>query len=766
MKRREVIKMISLSISGAAGFPGISHAAAKNNTSSIPYAQIREHNGTPTLFLNGQPANFSGTWAFGPSNPNWGADGTTQLLASTTNTHIYAFEVGTRGSAPQWCGPGEGYSGDFDFSKVQSTFERIIDVDPNACFHLRVNLEMTSEWWHKAYPEECEVTSLGWQPRQSYASEVWRKQTIDFLRAFIAHIKSIDMAERVIAYQVGGGHTGEWVKRRSSMAAPCGDYSEPMRKHFRAYLSKKYNNDISALRNAWNNSEITFDTVEVPSAGEQLYAVNYIFRDPASERNVIDYFQCLADLCSEVIIDYCKTVKEQTEGKSLAGAFYGYLMELSWNSGFFAEWPDRWRESDYSTTQRSGHLGLEKIFDSQYIDFLVSPYSYGFRGIGGEAPSMVPAESARLHGKYIIVEDDVRLHEDTYHAQYGQAKNLQESITILQRNFNQYVTHGQGYWRPATDKKELLPVLKQLNEVGDFALTTDRSPIADIAVLLDDESFYYETVKNNLDVPLIFRQKLEGLTRFGAPVNTYLLNDFIEGQVRPHKLYIFLNAFRLDSVRRQKLKSELRRDGRIAVWLYAPGYINDDLSMENMTDISGFTFAMSRQPWGASMHIVNFNHPITSVIPQDLFWGTNSLLSPVFYLEDPDALELGQVIHAQGRCVPGMGVKVFPEWTSIFISAPNIPAPVLRGLARFSNVHLYNEEGDVLNATKHLLGIHTVSGGNRMFKLPRTVQEVYDLYNKKTIARNTDQFQVTLSPKSTSLYYTGDAGILSEFKSM
>lgn len=570
------------------------------------------------------------------------------------------------------------------------------------------------------------------------------------------------MLDRVIAFQVGGGHTGEWVKRRSSMAAPCGDYSEPMRQHFRAYLSKKYNNDISALRNAWNNPEIAFDTVEVPSAREQLHAKNFIFRDPSSERNVIDYFQCLAELCSDVIIDYCKTVKEETNGKCLAGAFYGYLMELSWNSGFFAEWPDRWSESDYSTTQRSGHLGLDKIFDSPYIDFLVSPYSYGFRGIGGESPSMIPVESARLHDKFIIVEDDIRLHGDTYHARYGQAKNLQESITLLKRNFNQYVTHGQGYWRTATDNKKLYPVLKQLNEIGTFALQTDRTPIAEIAVLLDDESFYFETVKNNLDVPLIFRQKQEGLVRFGAIFNTYLLDDFIKGRVQPHKLYIFLNSFRIDSARREKLKSELQRDGRIAVWLYAPGYIKDDLSMENMRDLTGFKFAMSRQPWGASMHIVNFNHPITSGIPQDLFWGTNNLLSPVFYLEDPDALELGQVVHAQGRCVPGMGVKVFREWTSIFVSAPNIPAPVLRGLARFAKVHLYNEEGDVLNATKHLLGVHTVSGGKRIFKLPNKVQEVYDLYNNKSIASNTDQFQVILLPKSTSLYYTGDTSLLAK----
>ena len=98
-------------------------------------------------------------------------------------------------------------------------------------------------------------------------------------------------------------------------------------------------------------------TAEVPSADEQLQARLYTFRDPARERNVIDYYQCFADLSADLVIDFCRTVKEATEGKKLAGAFYGYLMELAWNGGFFEERP----ESDYSTYQRSGHLGLRKV---------------------------------------------------------------------------------------------------------------------------------------------------------------------------------------------------------------------------------------------------------------------------------------------------------------------------------------------------------------------------------------------------------------------
>jgi len=86
-------------------------------------------------------------------------------------------------------------------------------------------------------------------------------------------------------------------------------------------------------------------------------------------------------------------------------------------------------------------------------------------------------------------------------------------------------------------------------------------------------------VKNDLDFPLIFKQRLTGLPRIGTPYDIYLLNDFIEGRLCPYKLYIFLNAFRLDEKRRTALKKELQRDGRVAVWIYAPGYIKDTPSL-------------------------------------------------------------------------------------------------------------------------------------------------------------------------------------------
>jgi len=774
MKRREVLQVLPLSVaslrllgrepgpplskidSGKTAGPRPSQTGHPTDTPLL--AQVKIHNGAPTLFLNGRPS-FPGIyWVSGPEPDRWDFAEQARRNADA-GIHIYAFDVG---KGREWIGPATDPARPFDFSTVEARFGRVLEADPQALFHLRIYLETGhDDWWEKTYPGECEITSEGKHNGMSFASNVWRDQVKEFLQAYADHFRRTGLSERVLAYQVGTGHTGEWVKGESSMYWPCGDYSEPMRRHFRGWLRAKYKDSVKSLRSAWAGEAVTFDSVEVPGAESQLNAKRYTFRDPKKEQSVVDYYECLAELCADCLIDFCRTAKAATNGTKLAGAFYGYLLDLAWNGGFFRERPD----SDYSTTQRSGHLGLAKVVRSPHVDFLVSPYSYGFRGIGGDGPSMLPSESVRLHGKLCLIEDDTRTHSDAQDPNYGRAANLPESVAILRRNFAGVVSRGQGIWwatwKVDTVKEPaFLPLLKAFQKVGTFALSLDREPASQAAVFIDDESFFYQSVKNSLDIPLIFQQRLWGLPRLGAPVDVYLLQDLLEGKLPLYKLCIFLNVFRLDQKRRAALKKEIRRNQRTALWIYAPGLISDQISLENMTDLTGFRFGMGEQPWGPLVHITDFGHPITQALNQDLFWGTNSKLAPLFHVDDPEARVLGQVVYSQGNCKPGFAVKAFPEWRSVYSAAPNLPASVLRGVARFAGVHIYSDAGDVLHASRQLLGVHTAGGGRRTFVLPRRVEVVHDLFENRTVAQNASEFEVTLPPASTSLFYTGDSKTL------
>jgi hypothetical protein len=732
-------------------------------------ACIKLLNGTPTPTLDGTPTFAGFMWTTTPTADGWEQAPIARLYADA-GIHLYAFDIGAGGPTPEWCGPGSGRTSPYDLTTVEARLGRILDVDPEARFHFRVYLEMRQQWWYELYPDEREVDSEGTPLTQSFASTVWREQAQEFLRRYIAHLESIGLSDRAFAYQTGAGHTGEWVKGLTSMRSPCGDYSAPMRRHFRAWLRGQYADD-GALRAAWGDPDVSLETAEVPSAAEQLSAPpastrcrsHHCFRDPAREGKVIDYYRCLADLCADLVIGFNRTVKEATAGRSLTGAFFGYLMELAWNAGFFAEGPD----SPYSTYQRSGHLGLGKVLRSPYVDFIVSPYSYGFRGIGGHGAPMPPIDSLRLHGKLYIYEDDTRTHLAPADAGFGRAASLPDSEAILKRNMAEVLTRGMGIWWLAgpshidpAQEPAFRPLLKRFQELGAWATTLERAPGAEIAVLVDDESLLCQRVRNDLDVPLIFQQRLWGLPRLGAPVDTYLLQDLVEGRLPPYKLYVFLNAFWLDRARRQAVAQQVRRDGQVALWIYAPGYLEDAPGLEHMSDLTGFRFGMGKHAWGPLIHITDYEHEITRGLTQDLFWGTNSRLAPLFHLEDPDARALGEVVYSQGRCKPGFAVKEYADWSSIYAAAPNLPAPVLRGIARYAGVHLYSDKGDVLYATAprggaQLLGVHTVAGGARTFVLPGQVEVVYDLFARQVVAQDAARIDVTLPPRSTALYYAG-----------
>ena len=491
------------------------------------------------------------------------------------------------------------------------------------------------------------------------------------------------------------------------------------------------------------------------------------------ERKTIDFYECFAELCADDLLEFCGTVRDATGGEKLIGAFFGYVMELAWNICFFGD-SGTIEEAEVSTIQRSGHLGLHKVLHSPDIDFIVSPYGYAFRGLGGDGLPMQPAESLRLHGKFYLMEEDTLMHNNFDPG--GRNQSVENSIPVYQRNFAQVLTHSHSVtWFEVNSLQEdprLVPErdrwIRRFQELGTWALDLDRRTVADVAVFLDDESYYYESIRNNLDLPLIWRQRVINLNRFGAPHDIYLLDDLLDGNLPEYKLYVFLNAFHLNNDRRQRLKAIIRKNGNTAVWIHAAGLLNSDADpaappTDHMTDLTGLIFAQGKGAWSQFMHVTNFEHPITRGLPQDWFWGTTNPTGPLFHVEDPDAVTLGQVVYSLGRCKPGFAAKTFnagegdSEWTSVYMAAPDIPAPVLRGIARHAGVHLYNEDGDVLYATPNLLSIHTVAGGARTFDLPREVEVVYDLFEEKIVATNVRQFTVEVPPASTSLYFTGDA---------
>lgn len=644
-------------------------------------------------------------------------------------------------------------------------FERLrqyIELAPRAMFMIRVDTEPRGDAsaWLQQYPDEREVLesrAKGIYLTPSYASTQWLKDGSAFLQSMIRYLRESGLSEHVLGYLVGAGDSSEWVKI-GPMEDWAGDYSPAMQRAFRAWLRETYAN-VNVLRASWGDDNVDFDQDLVPTPAEQAEADLYLFKNPSRRRKAIDYCRFFSSLVAKDIDVLCGEAKRASDGQHIAGVFYGYTQEIVWNNGFFGQ---RLADADveHMAGARSGHSGLAHVLASPNVDFLCSPYSYGFRGVGGEGGFMAPEESVRLAGKLWISEEDMRTHLWPANSFYGQTRNSAETANVLKRQFGNIITRRAGAWwcdwaKPdagAYDEPELMSIFKRSLECMQAELEDqDRTPIAEIAVVLDEESSFYRSTLNNYDIPA-WRNRAWGVARIGAPHDAVLLSDVLAGRARDYKLYLFPNAFHLSANDRARLKAVLRREGKVALWQYAAGFADDEmLSPALCEDLTGIRLRMTERQWSVNLFISNFEHELTRDLPTSTFWGTDMRLGPLFTVDDPDAITLGTAVMNQGRCEPGYVVKSFEDWTSVYMAAPNPPPGILCNLASFAGVHLYSDSEDVLYASRSFIALHTVRAGEKIIHLPAKA-DVFDAYDGRQVCHGQHIFIDHFQAGETRVY--------------
>ncbi len=714
-------------------------------------AQIQVMGGRPRLVIDGKVHLPQLCWlSIDPSQPG-------RCRRMVEDFSEIGFEFFTFDANLGWYGPWDYRPDEGSPWKRRVTIDRameeILAGNPHAYVLIRLNADAPL-WWQVMHRDEMERFDDGTYGReQSYASMLWVKEASEALETFIGYVRSRPYADRVFAYKVMSCGPGEWIKN-GSMDGRFGDYSPVMQEEFRAWIRERYQGDVEALRSAWNDRSIDFEEVAVPAREEQEAVQCQHFRDPLKGgRKAIDYFECYIDTTVRDIETFCRKVKDATEGEQLAGVFYGYLMSLGWVGTLFQG--EYHQDHERSAYQRSGNLGLGKILRSPYIDFLSSPYCYGFRCSGGDGTFMSVAESIHLYGKLYFSEDDTRTHLSPRNAWYGRSDTPEESVAVLRRNFSNVLIRGAGYWvlGSSTDHPDILREIKGMREIGLKDLPLERTSGGDgIAVIVDERSLLYESMNHRLVWPLIFKQKSWGFSRIGAPYSLYLLDDLLEGLVPEHKMYIFLNLFYLDDRQRRLLTEGFKRDGKTLVWMPYAGLINERPSAENMSELIGMNvICETDRLWELTIAITNFDHPITERLPSNSRFGTDNKIGPIVWVDDPDAVTLGRLIFNNGRCEPGFCAKELDGFNSVYVGAPNVTSDVLRGIARYAGVHIYSESDDVLYANQHYVAVNTAKGGEKKIELPG-IFNVRDAFSGELIARSSSGFAVAVNSHSTRLF--------------
>ena len=105
MQRGDVLKTFPLAIAGLTEFAGFGREICGSTTQTQDHplvAQVKSHKGTPTLFLNGEPAFAGMCWVSTPLTEGW-RDAEHAREVAKAGIHIYCYRRGKRfrvGRAP------------------------------------------------------------------------------------------------------------------------------------------------------------------------------------------------------------------------------------------------------------------------------------------------------------------------------------------------------------------------------------------------------------------------------------------------------------------------------------------------------------------------------------------------------------------------------------------------------------------------------------------------------------------------------------------
>ena len=541
--------------------------------------QVKELNGAPGLYRNGQPVAPILFW-------QWEIEEEDAKAMASVGVESF----GVFGSFGHYDNPYWDRERGFIGTKFQDKrLDRLLKWVPDAAFLPRL-FSTAPDWWVRENPDELIAydnptakspdwkSLLGALPRESYASEKLTRELSPVYRAAVRHLHE-RYGDHLIGIHVCNGPWGEnfsWdaltqVPHSSDPGAfsraGFGDVSKPMTRRFRRFLREKYGEDVARLRAAWKDSSVTFETASVPTRQERMRMdADGLWRDPAKGRKVPDYFECQHLVSVEMVHRNATLVKEASGGRLAVLAFYGYTQDEPWSV-----------ECD--------HRAISKMYRLPNVDMFSAPHTYHRRGLGEDGEMRCYLASAALHGKLFIDEGDDMTHLELRKAHPDHrcvAHNTFESVNLLYREFGNAATHGVGLWymdltRDTFRDPELIAAVGRMRRAAEETLTHDRAHHSEVAVVSNEESeFYmaYRPVRTPSIVRRLYREQMGEFYRAGAPFDWYLAEDLDAIAARDDvKVVALLDCEYLTDDQVAAIE-RMRKKGLRIVAFHAPGLVS------------------------------------------------------------------------------------------------------------------------------------------------------------------------------------------------
>ena len=557
--------------------------------------------------------------------------------------------------------------GKYDFASLDRQYDDVLAVNSNAEFICMIDLN-TPVWLQRqlslqGHSAECESFTM---LSCACANPAWRKATGEYLEALVKHMES-RYGDRVKAYLLACGQTDEWM-----------DYS-------RGVAGRAKTQAWAAWLQAHGK-----ERAPVPAL-ERIDRASFegLIRDPATERDVIDYAQFTGDTVVDAVLAFTAETRALIPRQRQIGMFFGYILELT-----------------HARLVWAGHLEYERLYESPDIDFFISPGTYGDRPMGGGSGFMVPNGTRVLNGKGFLHEIDHRT--PTYNCKLDEFVSIgwmvpwrdqAETDAGLKREFalaiiNQTSLWCFDMWGGVFKTPETLKVVEQSKRLWDTYAAMPLKTRAEVALVVDPQSARLVNDQNPL-VAQIYQGTRNKLNRLGAPFEVFSFNDLSRVELGQFKMLVFPGLFELTPEKADLLKKQVLKSGRTAVFVYAPG-ISDGKSLDpaRVKELTGTAFKTA-----------------------------------------------------------GISVVNQPSWTSVYAGSYEALTPqALRKAAVEAGVTIYCEEAVPVYANERLVAVHMAQGGVKTVTLPRACREVKELYTGQVIPVVGRSFAYTFKSPDTALF--------------
>lgn len=459
-----------------------------------------------------------------------------------------------------------------------------------------------------------------------------------------------------------------------------------------------------------------------------------VFLDPADSASLraAYYNRYLSEQNVSAIIRLLSKAKQLSGNRILTSTFYGYFYGLN------------------VALPISGHNALTSLLASSAVDIVAGPYSYSeSRQLDNAFSPQGLSDSPQLSNKLWFDEDDTRTFftcsPSCTPGPFQGATNLWDSIRILRRNLLTAGIHGHGsyfldlggtgwFGRPdmASDSNTLWANLTNaFTAVNKIQRGAPNRFDAQVAVFMDDLSFNYvagltpasdNTYGFSVDLSTVLE---DNLSHLGTPVKHYLLSDLLNSNLdlSAIKLAILPNAFNVPPSLRQAIDTKLRTPGRTILFIYASGYLSQDVpaSVSNISSFTGINVGV-----GSGTPVLSENFTVNG---QTVSAGPGYPLTPWFLVNDS-----GAAVDGRYNAVAGSPVSLARKtiainggsYTSIFAAAPALPLSVLRNISERAGVFHFAAAGDIVESAGNMLMVHAATTGYKTITFPYTMPRIFE----------------------------------------